>query len=291
MSLERYLSAVAPVAFTANGGEFGQVTVSSTTGFFVKQIVIVQAPSLPPLKYEVKRVVSVTNLILGTPGNQMQGNANLLAYTVSAGSFIYAEEQPKAKIDMESRLYASYIQEPINAWRTQNVDENGNPYTDGNPMPVAFDGTISIGQVEVKGTNNNIIEPNADGSINVVVESAASQQVINQFQELSIVPGSTGTIITYTAPTGQNTSLQKVSVSGENIARFDVQVNGLTVEVKRTYWGNFNEIFNFMTDSASGGYPLNPGDIVTVIAQNYSPDNITANYDARIQLVTAPIQS
>src|SRR5580658_3045002 len=101
MALEKNLNAVPPVLLTADGSAHGVLTIVSTCGFYVKQQVTLQAPLLPPLTFEVKRVVDYTTLWLGIKGPQMTHNVDLSAYTVAAGSFIFAEEQSKAAIPQE----------------------------------------------------------------------------------------------------------------------------------------------------------------------------------------------
>ena len=77
------------------------------------------------------------------------------------------------------------------------VDPHGNFYNDNNPLPVAFDGTVTIGDVTVVGTapNHYPLEPNADGSLNVI---SLAQLVPYEFDEIdatnSVIDG-------YTVPT------------------------------------------------------------------------------------------
>lgn len=176
MGLERNLSAVAPTLLTADGGTEGQVQLASTLGLFVKQIAILQAPLLPPLNVEIKRVLSETNILVGPASSNMSHRINVSLYTVVAGSFLFACDQPKAVLSMESRLYASYIQEPVNGWRIQPVDSFGNSFDSTHPLPVTFDGTISIGKVEIVGSTGNVLEPKPDGSLDVNVSALTTFQ-------------------------------------------------------------------------------------------------------------------
>lgn len=287
MGLERNLSAVPPVLFTATGTQYGVVTVTSTANFYVKSIACIQAASVNggnPTKVEIKRIVSDTVMWVGPPGT-ITLRTDLTAYTVGAGSIMYAEEQPKAKIDMETRLLASYIQEPINGWRVQPVDSKGNPISADNPLPVVFDGTISIGAVEVHGQNGNTIEPNVDGSINVNIVNAQTSNIVhNEYGTASSVPGGVETsIVQYVVP-GTLTSavLQRISVSGENVGRYQVFVNGIVIDTRRTYYGaNFSEYFEFAVGTADG-YGLVPGDIVAVKILHSRP--YIGNFEGRIQV-------
>jgi hypothetical protein len=290
MALERSLNAVPPTPLTTDGSAHGVATVASTCGFFVKQQVTLQGPLLPPLTLEVKRVVNYTTLWLGIKGPQMTHNVDLSAYTVAAGAFIFAEEQSKATLSTEARDFASYVQEPVNAWKSQAVDCNGNPYGAGNPLPVSFDGTISIGQVEVIGTNGNIVQPNPDGSLNVIVESVPSPNniVVSKYAEaLAVASGSTIQIVTYTVPPATQGVLQKAHFSGENVARYDLLINSIKQDTARTMFGaDLTGEFNFTTGNDSG-YLLNPGDTVSVQVYNSRPS--AADFEARIQVLQIPI--
>lgn len=292
MGLERNLSAVPPVLFTATGSEFGVVTVTSTANFYVKSIACIQAASVNggnPTKVEIKRIVSDTVMWVGPPGI-ITLRSDLRAYTVAAGSMIYAEEQPKAKIDMETRLLASYIQEPINAWRVQTVDSKGNPISANNPLPVSFDGTISIGAVEVHGQNGNTIEPNADGSINVVISSAPSSNstTVSKYNEITAVPGnSTADIVIYTVPFGKQSVLQKCAFSGDNIGKYKLLINNVAQDISRTMFGSdLNGYFDFLSGNDSG-LALNAGDVVKV--QVFNPRPYSADFNARVQALEISI--
>ena len=81
------------------------------------------------------------------------------------------------------------------------VDPHGNFYNDNNPLPVAFDGTVTIGDVTVVGTapNHYPLEPNSDGSLDTI---SLAQLVPYKFDEIdltnSVVAGQTVvTVATY----------------------------------------------------------------------------------------------
>lgn len=146
-------------------------------------------------------------------------------------------------------------------------------------------GTAPI--VEVKGTNGNIIEPNPDGSLNVNVVSvpAAGNTVRNIYSEANAVPsGLTATIVTYTVSGSLTESvLERISVSGDNIAMFTVFVNATQIDTRRTYFGgSLNEYFEFTTGT-SNGYVLTPGDVLTVNVIHNRPT--LGNFEGRIQVL------
>jgi hypothetical protein len=100
---------------------------------------------------------------------------NLSAYTVAAGAFIYQDQQARVTIPPPDIIQAVYEQEPVVAVRVLDVDQLGNPYSPTNPLPVAFDGTIDIGDVSiVQGGNTLVVEPN--GTINVNLEGLSTFQ-------------------------------------------------------------------------------------------------------------------
>ena len=131
MAIERYWEAVAPVAFIADGGADGTITLSSTAGFKVKQSVVVSAISLPNKDLEVKKVLSATKLIVGpvvTTG-KLIAREDLSLYTVASSATIRAAEQKKALLPPNDIIQAVYEQEPAVAIRTLPVNQLGNPTT------------------------------------------------------------------------------------------------------------------------------------------------------------------
>ena len=220
MALERNLSAVPPVLLIADGNAHGAIHVADTKGFYVKSLLIIQAPSIPPTHVEIKRIVDHNKMLVGLPGS-INLRSDLSVYTVVAGSFVFAVEQPKAKVDMETRMLASYQQEPSNSWRVSSVDPYGDEYSPTNPMPVAINGTISIGQVEVKGSTGDIIEPNPDGSLNVFVKGGLTP---SDFDDVKIIRDSNDN------PTQYQFYLASVLISSINVT---YNANTSAIEYKR----------------------------------------------------------
>jgi hypothetical protein len=152
---------VAPKLLTVSGNSEGIVKVSSTAGFKVKQIAIIQAPSLPPLQVKIQRVVSKTEMIVGPAGPLIQGKqnmntrVNISIYTVALGSFIFAAEQDKAKLKPDDILQAIYDQEPVVGIRSILIDQFGE-YFDSIVDPVtgqrrlAVDANISVSSTTVQ---------------------------------------------------------------------------------------------------------------------------------------------
>jgi len=201
MAFEKQWTAVPPVALTADGSSTGVIQVVDSAGFYVKMNAQLSNSSGQTLTVEVKRVINKNVILVGPPKTPITTYTDCSAFTAALSSTISAAQQNKTVLSMEDRLLATYEQEPIDAWRTRTVDSYGNPYTDSNPLPVAFDGTVSIGDVHILGRSpaNNELDVNADGSINTV---ELAQLVPFEFNEIdltnSVIGGQTvPTIVVY----------------------------------------------------------------------------------------------
>lgn len=167
MANERSWDSIGPVAFIADGGTDGVVTIASVAGMRVKQEIVISGIALPTLnKLEIKRVLSPTKIIVGpikTTG-EFLSRANVSAYTTAALSTIKVIEQKKSKPPSADILSFVYEPEGAVALRTMGVDEIGRPWSVDNPMPTTA--TIS-GDLTI-GTNgydlNNPDSMNATGS-------------------------------------------------------------------------------------------------------------------------------
>lgn len=296
MALERRWTGILPTLFIANGSAYGIVTIADTAGYRVKGKAVISATGLPALEVQIQRVLSSTQMVVGPVGSVPQPNnfTNIGLYTVALAASIAFPEQDKNKIRPDDIEQATYEADPIVARRVVPVDEYGNFYNDQNPLPTAFDGTVNIGDVSILDPTSKVpLHINNDGSINVIIEDAGNvSTTVNIYQEAAAVGvNATQIILTYICPGAVSGSIQRISVSGENLAKYFVQVNGSTIETRRTYWGNLNTEFNFMTDSSTGGYSLNAGDSVTINVLNNSPAQVPADFEARIQVIQNPLQS
>lgn len=127
---------------------------------------------------------------------------------------------------------------------------------------------------------------NADGSINVNVLSVSSPvgNVKNIFNAITAVPSSSTTAITtYMIPALTTAYLERVEVSGTNIAQYDVYINSSIVARKRTYFGNsLSETFDF-SSTLNRGLAISAGIIIEVRVTHTRPT--VGDFEARIQLV------
>jgi hypothetical protein len=179
MAVEKNWLAVPATALTADGTQFGVVTIADTNGYKVKGYAYISAAGQPTQQLQIQRVLSSTQLILGNLGTSPQPNnyVNLSAYTVVSGATIGFPEQPKNKIKPDDIEQATYEADPTVAVRVIPVDPWGDLVGSDNPLPVTFDGTISIGQVEIKGSpSGDLLNVNADGSIDVNLEGLTAFQ-------------------------------------------------------------------------------------------------------------------
>lgn len=288
MAFERQWTAVPPVALTADGSATGVIQVVDSAGFYVKMNAQLSNSLGQNLTVEIKRVINKNVILVGPPKTPITTYIDCSAFTIALFSTISAAQQNKTALSMEDRMLATYEQEPVDAWRTKSVDPYGNPYTDSNPMPVAFDGTIEIGEVSiVEGGNTMVVNP--DGSINVIVKQAPSpgSTVINTYNELpNVASGATVEIVSYTVPVGKQAVFQRASFSGENIAKYSLIINGTTQDTARTmYGGNFTGEFNFETGDESG-LIVSAGQTISVQVYNFRPS--AATFEGRIQVLEFP---
>jgi hypothetical protein len=292
--LEKRLYAVPAQSFTADGTSNGVVTIAAEACqlFKVKQHVVISANSLTPLTLEVKRIDSEGNVQVGPIPNGKPGvntsidaRTDISAYTVILGAAISAAEQKRPAIDYAEAMRAVYDEEPAVALRTIMVDECGNRINDNNPFPVAFDGTVSIGDVHIIGRSpdNNEMDVNSDGSINVnIVTSSDTPGLILNYNEItSVASGIETTIITVTSPPSGH-RVEKIDVSGDNIGQYKVYVNGSPILTKRSWWTEFNQTFNF--ENFPNGLVLTSGQNLTVTITHSSPN--LGSFEATVMTLT-----
>lgn len=311
MAIERTWVGVPTQLFISNGGKDGQISVPTTVGIKVKQKVLVGSNTQDTQYLEVKRVNNETDLILGPVGPTMKGPASvsdLTLFLTATNSFLRIDEQDRNSIVHNAIFRAVYEEEPTVAIRTFSVDHLGRMYTESNPFPVQLsNGSIDIGTVNAQlemfithkdndphagdvhsslriGDGTDEMEVNPDGSINVVVQNGgASSEVTNIFNEVTAVPANSETlIVTYTVPPAKSATLDRITGSGENIAKYLIYLNNVLFDVKRTYYtGGFNIEFNF--NSMSGKTALVAGDVLEMRVLHNTTD--LGDFDGRIQIV------
>lgn len=288
MALERKWLAITATPLTANGTSIGVITVADTAGFRTKQTAYLVSNTKQPAQFQVQEVLSPTQLVLGPVGPKVgrQHFSDLSGYLVADGAAVGAEEQDKKANPPDKDHYSAiYEADPVVADRVIFVDQYGRFYGPGNPLPIAFDGTIAVGNVTITDDDGDEMEVNPDGSINVNIVTAQTNNVVkNTYGSASAVPsGIATTIVQYMVPLILTSAiLQRISVSGENVGRFQVFINGTLIDTRRTYYGaNFSEYFEFAVNTTDG-YTLAPGDIVAVKILHNKPQ--VGDFEGRIQV-------
>lgn len=286
MAFERKMATVPPQLFVANGGAFGLVTLADVAGFKVKQSAYLKNTAGTLLAVQIKRVISPTQLIVGLIDNKLSNwkPLDITSWTVASGAALGAEEQDKNNIPEMDHYRSIYEADPTVADRVIQVDQYGNFYDDDNPFPIAFDGTISVGNVTIQDDGGDELAVNPDGSINVNVVTSIVGEVVSKYNEIVAVPGgSTVSLVTYTVPAGKTAILQRSVVSGGNIGKYTLSINAVTEDTIRTMFGSdLTGMFDF-TSGNDSGLLLNAGDIIEIRVLNPRP--YVGDFNARIQVL------
>ena len=162
-------------------------------------------------------------------------------------------------------------------------ESTGRLRTDSLAMVVNADIDVSLDAAEdniaIADPDGNFLNINPDGSINVVANiTGGGKTTLSFYSEVTgIVNGITTLLATYT--TGTNQFLQKIEFSGTNIAEYELVVNGITQDKKRTYFGNsLNGNFDF-----TEGLQVPNGQTIQIFVVHNRPD--TGDFNARIQIL------
>lgn len=287
---------IGPITVSVNG----VVTCTSTKGLRLKQIVTFDKPGIGPKDFEIKRVISTTDFLVGDPSKSIGVISQPTEYN---GGLAAINEQERNTIGDGYVIRNVYESDPVLALRTILVDEFGNFYNTQNPLAIQLsDGSINIETVNANlavflthldnfpvvgdvfdsirigdGVDLLAIEPN--GSINVNVLANVTGDTKNLFNVIYIVPSSSlTTIISYTVPPATTADLFRIEVTGTNIATYSFYVDSVLQGVRRTWFGgNISERFEFLPAIS---YPA--GTLIKVKVEHNRP--FAAQFEARIQL-------
>jgi len=167
-------------------------------------------------------------------------------------------------------------------------EENGRLRTTAEATIVNADININLDaaagdNVAIHDSNGDELQINSDGSINVTVVNSSVGICRNIFNELSPIASNSPTnLVSYTVPVGKTAILDRIVVSGENIAKFEVYINSNKIDVTRTYFGSeLNGLFDYSTKNTP--YTLQQLDLVQVVVTHSRPD--VARFEGRIQIV------
>jgi hypothetical protein len=151
MAIERFWEKIGPVPLTADGTINGKITVEDTDCFKVKAFVLLKSDTQGVQRFQIKRVISKTEMFLGPEKSKITSRSDLSIFRISENALVEQPEQEKVKLDQEDIDQATYEQEPTIARRSLLVDKGGNHYTVQNPFPVRLgDGDVNIGTVNAE---------------------------------------------------------------------------------------------------------------------------------------------
>lgn len=138
--------------------------------------------------------------------------------------------------------------------------------------------------VAIHDSDGDELEINTDGSINVSTVVSPNVTGLKKYNEVSsVASGVETTIATHTALGGRRTFLQKVSASGDNVSKYRIKVNGTTIDLKRTMFGEDLNCEFIFDGEINPGYEVSVGDVITVTAIHTRPG--TSDYNAKIQYI------
>lgn len=132
------------------------------------------------------------------------------------------------------------------------------------------------------GDGVDLLEINPDGSLNVVVGEDTDEEPINVFEESLAIPnGANTTLMIYVVPVSKTLFLSRIDVSGENIARYEVYIDGDLIARKRSYFGDsLNQTFEFGLSSRRG-LQVEAGETITIKVLHGRP--FSGAFEARLQ--------
>lgn len=195
------------------------------------------------------------------------------------------------RLAVDANFVAQNVQATVDLDVAEDGVHIGDPDT-GFTLQIESDGSINANvEVDAADGDNLAIHDsqgdelaiNPDGSINVNLTQSNPGLLKTFYNEVSSVATSVLTTVqTYTAPVGYSSYLQKIEVSGTNIAEYTVEINSVVQDKKRTYFGNsLNADFKFVETGT--GLPLNVGDLVTVKVVHIRP--FLGTFNSRIQVI------
>lgn len=134
--------------------------------------------------------------------------------------------------------------------------------------------------IAIHDTDGDELAINPDGSINAIASTLGTFKSL--YNEITSTASSVLTTLqTYTVPALTSAFLQKVEVSGSNIAEYRLEINSTIQDKKRTYFGSsLNTEFKFA--EIGPGIPLEAGDVVTVKVIHIRPT--VGDFNSRLQV-------
>jgi len=125
MSTERRWDAYSTTPLTADGTLNGIISVADTFGLYTKMAVSLASNTQPKTTFQVKAVLSPTQVQLGLPSTDLNQFSDLTAFTVADSADLTAPRQNIPVIKPDDIQNAVYAREPIVGLRQAQVDKYG----------------------------------------------------------------------------------------------------------------------------------------------------------------------
>lgn len=123
--------------------------------------------------------------------------------------------------------------------------------------------------VAIHDADGDELDINPDGSINVQPTVNTNSTGLKVYSEISaIASGVETTIVSLTAAAGRRTFIQKAFASGDNIAKYRVKLNGVTIDFKRTNFGSDLNADFFFDGELNPGLEVGVGNTVTITVRH-----------------------
>jgi len=219
--------APASTKLTATGTSRGLATVASTAGFYVKQKVALGASSVLNTKYQVQRVLSPTQMIIGPTGENINVGADISAF--GSGTAVNAGQQNRSNVPLQQISRYVYAEEPACALRNLLVDPWGNNFSAGNGLRITEAGKTVVETLRhVYDNSTNKVANGVWSELVASMPAAASEIEIfdssgqtlliglgptgseGTLGELIVVPGGNGKV-PFSIPAGAQVSIQGLS--------------------------------------------------------------------------------
>jgi hypothetical protein len=106
------------------------------------------------------------------------------------------------------------------------------------------------------------------------------ESALNYFSSVSLPGGADQDMLVYTVPAGKTLYLGYAQAGGQNIARYDLLIDGVLQDRRRTYYaGDFSVEFSFFMPNRFG-LPVTQGKQVKIRARHDNP--LAGNFEGKI---------
>ena len=103
-----------------------------------------------------------------------------------------------------------------------------------------------------KDTAREVVVGNSSSNP-IPVDPTTRGESKNEYNEINVAAFAVGTIVNFTVPVGKGVDLTLADCSGENLAIFSVEVEGVVKGKRRTWWTDFNTAFKLKETNLVAG--------------------------------------